>query len=260
MGNRIPVSVCMATFNGERYVLRQIETILGELSSSDELIVVDDCSTDRTVDIVRSIQDPRISVHRNASNQRQVRSFATAIGLARNDILFLADQDDIWTPGRVDLMCEALDVAGAALVASNFEWIDEAETPVDLPRTPVKHKDSRRFLKNIFDIFVGRPKYLGCTMAFRREFVSLVLPIPAYSETHDLWLALAANLIGSHVHLEATTLRKRHHQANFTDKVSGRSLYLKLKGRLLFARSLFDLSLRRGGIRSRADLHLKPKS
>ena len=78
-------------------------------------------------------------------------------------------------------------------------------------------KDSRRLLKNIFDIFVGRPKYLGCTMAFRREFVSLVLPIPAYSETHDLWLALAANLIGSHVHLEATTLRKRHHQANFTE-------------------------------------------
>ncbi len=127
MGNRIPVSVCMATFNGERYVPRQIETILSELSSSDELIVVDDCSTDRTVDIVRSIQDPRISVHRNVSNQRQVRSFATAIALARNDILFLADQDDIWIPGRVDLMCEALEAAGAALVASNFEWIDEAE-------------------------------------------------------------------------------------------------------------------------------------
>src|SRR6476469_956135 len=111
MGNRIPVSVCMATFNGERYVSRQIETILSELSSADELIVVDDCSTDRTLDVVRSIEDSRISVHRNVSNQRQVRSFATAIALARNDILFLADQDDIWIPGRVDLMCEALEAA-----------------------------------------------------------------------------------------------------------------------------------------------------
>jgi glycosyltransferase involved in cell wall biosynthesis len=259
MGNRIPVSVCMATFNGERYVPRQIETILSELSITDELIIVDDCSTDRTIEVIRSIEDPRISLHRNASNQRQIRSFATAIGLARNDILFLADQDDIWIPGRIDLMCEALEATGAALVASNFEWMDEREAPVNLPRTPVKHKDSQRFVKNIFDIFVGRPKYLGCTMAFRREFVPLVLPIPAYSETHDLWLALAANLIGSHVHLEATTLRKRHHQANFTDTVSGRSLYLKLRGRLLFARSLFDLSLRRGGIRSRA-YFLKPTS
>ncbi len=76
----------MATFNGERYVRRQIETIFSELSSADELIIVDDCSRDRTVEIIRSIQDPRISVHRNAYNQRQVRSFAAAIAFARNDV------------------------------------------------------------------------------------------------------------------------------------------------------------------------------
>jgi glycosyltransferase involved in cell wall biosynthesis len=259
MSNRIPVSVCMATFNGERYVRRQIETILSELSSADELIVVDDCSTDRSIEIIRSIQDPRIFIHCNAYNQRQVRSFATAIAFARNDVLFLTDQDDVWIPGRVDWMCEALETARAALVASNFEWMDETETPVDLPLTPVKHQDSRRFVKNIFEIFVGRPKYLGCTMAFRREFVSLILPIPSYSEAHDLWLALAANLVGSNVHLEATTLRKRHHEGNFTDKVSGRSLYLKLRTRLLFVRSLFELS-RRSKARSRGGFRLGPTS
>ena len=176
-----------------------------------------------------------------------------------NDVLFLADQDDIWIPGRVDIMCEALEATGAALVASNFEWMDETETPVDLPRTPVTYQDSRRFLKNVFDIFIGRPKYLGCTMAFRREFVSLVLPIAAYSETHDLWLALAANMIGSSVHLEATTVRKRHHDRNFTDTVSDRSLYLKFRARLLFARGLFELSRRRSRSRSR-DFRLKPTS
>lgn len=260
MSSRGPVSVCMATYNGERHVRRQIETILGELSSTDELIVVDDCSTDRTVEIILSMQDPRISVHRNAYNQRQVRSFATAIAFANNDVLFLADQDDVWIPGRVDLMCEALETARAALVASNFEWVDETETPVDLPLTPVKQQDSQRFLKNIFDIFVGRHKYLGCTMAFRRELVPLLLPIPSYSEAHDLWLALAANVIGSNVHLEATTLRKRHHQGNFTDTVSGRSLYLKLRTRLLFVRSLLELSLRRSKVRSRGGFRLWPTS
>ena len=161
-------------------------------------------------------------------------------------------------PGRVDLMCEALETSGAAVVASNFEWVDEAETPIDLPLTPVKQEDSRRFLKNIFDIFIGRHKYLGCTMAFRRELVSLLLPIPSYSETHDLWLAFAANFIGSNVHLETTTLLKRHHHGNFTDTVSGRSLYLKLRTRLLFVRGLFELSLRRCRVRPRGDLHLRP--
>lgn len=260
MSNRVPVSVCMATYNGERHVRRQIETILSELSSADELIVVDDCSRDRTVEVIRSIEDPRISVHCNAYNQRQVRSFATAIAFARNDVVFLADQDDIWIPGRVDLMCEALETARASLVASNFEWVDEAETPIDLPLMPVRQEDSRRFLKNIFDIFIGRHKYLGCTMAFRRELVSLVLPIPSYSETHDLWLALAANLIGSNIHLETTTLLKRQHQGNFTDTVSGRSFYLKLRTRLLFARGLFELSLRRRRVRSRGDFRLRPTS
>ena len=258
MSNRTPVSVCMATFNGERYVRRQIETILSEFSGADELIVVDDCSTDRTIEIISSMEDPRISVHRNASNQRQVKSFATAIAFARNDVLFLADQDDVWIRGRVNLMCEALDAPRVALVASNFEWVDETETPADFPRAPVKQEDSRRFLKNILDIFVGRPKYLGCTMAFRRELVSLLLPIPSYAEAHDLWLALAANLIGSNVHLEATTLRKRHHQGNFTDKVSGRSLYLKLRTRFLFVRSLLELSLRHSKVRSRGDFRPRP--
>jgi len=258
MSNRVPVSVCMATFNGERYVRRQIETILSELSNADELIVVDDCSTDRTVEIIRSIGDPRISVHCNAFNQRQVKSFGTAITFARNDVVFLADQDDVWIPGRVDLMCEALEAARATLVSSNFEWMDETETPIDLPITPVRQEDSRRFLKNIFDIFVGRHKYLGCTMAFRRELVSLLLPIPSYSETHDLWLALAANFIGSNVHLEARTLRKRHHQGNFTDKVSSRSLYLKLRTRFLFVRGLLELSLRHSKVRSRGDFRLRP--
>ena len=160
MSNRVTVSVCMATFNGERHVRRQIETILSELSGTDELIIVDDCSTDRTVEVICSIEDPRISVHRNAYNQRQVKSFATAIALARNDVVFLADQDDVWIPGRVDLMCEALQTARAALVASNFEWVDEAETPIDLPLTPVKQKELAAFPEEHFR-HIHRPSQIS---------------------------------------------------------------------------------------------------
>ena len=85
-------------------------------------------------------------------------------------------------------------------------------------------------------------------MAFRRELIPLILPIPDYVESHDCWIALAANLIGSNVHLGERTLRKRRHGKNATSTISSRSLGLKLRARAIFARSLLDLWKRSGRI------------
>ena len=81
-------------------------------------------------------------------------------------------------------------------------------------------------------------------MAFKRELIPLIAPIPCYVESHDLWIALAANQIGSNLHIDDKTLRKRRHDSNTTSTVSSRSLFLKLRSRLIFARSMIDLSTR----------------
>jgi hypothetical protein len=81
-------------------------------------------------------------------------------------------------------------------------------------------------------------------MALKRELIPLIVPIPSYVESHDLWIALAANQIGSNLHIDDKTLRKRRHDSNTTSTVSGRSVFLKLRSRLVFARSMFDLSAR----------------
>jgi glycosyltransferase involved in cell wall biosynthesis len=239
------VSVCMATYNGEKYLSRQLRSILEQLADDDEVIVVDDCSTDGTVEAVKRLGDRRIAVHVNDRNRGEVFSFGQAIRLARNDFLFLSDQDDIWIPGRVSLMQRRLVEAGASVVSSNFEWITASEEPIDVPYGGVASRDSRRHLKNIIDIFIGKTNYFGCAMAFRREFVEVVAPIPSFVESHDLWIALASNLARSNVHVDEKTLLKRKHANNATSTVSSRSLYRKLRSRVVFALSLVVLYARR---------------
>ena len=239
-------SVCLATFNGEKYVARQMESILEQLAADDEVIVVDDCSTDGTVAAVEHLGDRRIAVHINDRNRREVYSFGRAISLARHQYIFLSDQDDVWLPGRVALMKAALRTA--LLATSNFEWMDEDERPLQVPYDGVLSQDSSRHLKNISDIFFGKTNYFGCAMAFRRALVPLILPIPDYVESHDLWIAMAANLIGSNLHLDERTLRKRRHGNNATSTISSRSLALKLRARAIFARSLLDLWKRSGRV------------
>jgi glycosyltransferase involved in cell wall biosynthesis len=243
MGKTMAVSVCMATYNGENYVIRQLQSILEQLSAGDEIIVVDDCSTDGTVATIKRLGDPRIAVHINDRNRREVYSFSRAISLARNETIFLSDQDDVWLPGRVALMNDAL--RDAALVTTNFEWMDQDERPLHVAFDGVRSEDSSRHLKNIADIFLGKTNYFGCAMAFRRELAPLIEPIPDYVESHDLWIALAANLIGSNIHLDAKTLRKRRHGSNATSTVSSRNLAKKLMARVIFARSLLDLQTSR---------------
>src|SRR3954463_11970523 len=79
------VSVCMATYQGERYVERQLRSILEQLGANDEVVVVDDCSRDRTVEVIESVADPRIKVFRNPVNRREVYSFGRAIEISTGD-------------------------------------------------------------------------------------------------------------------------------------------------------------------------------
>jgi hypothetical protein len=235
----------MATYQGEAYVERQLRSILEQIGPDDEIIVVDDCSRDRTVEVIEAIRDARVVLYRNPVNRREVFSFGRAIELARGEIIFLADQDDVWLPGRVELMVGRLLASGAALVTSNFEWMDAEERPLNVAFDGVSSRTSNRHLKNIFDIFIGKTNYFGCAMAFRQSLVPLVVPIPPYVESHDLWIALAANQIGSNLHIESNTLRKRRHGSNTTSTVSNRPLFHKLQSRLIFLKSMIDLAARR---------------
>lgn len=238
------LSVCMATYNGASYVARQLQSILDQLGPLDEVIVVDDCSTDGTVEVMRRMGDPRIRLHLNERNVRDVRSFGRAISLATRDVVFLADQDDIWIPGRVAMMTRRLIESDAIVIASNFDWMDDDETPIDVPYDGVDSRHSSQNSRNVADIFLGRTNYYGCAMAFRRSLMPVIWPIPWYIESHDLWIATAGNLAHAIVHVDESTLRKRKHARNVTSTVSSRSLWRKAWSRVVFAMSVIQLAAR----------------
>jgi glycosyltransferase involved in cell wall biosynthesis len=238
------VSVCIATYNGEKYIFRQLSSILDQLDSADEVIIVDDCSTDNTIKTILQFADSRITVVENERNSGEVFSFGKAISLSKNDFIFLSDQDDIWMPNRVHLMQTALMKTGSQLVSTNFEWMDSNETSINVRFDGVQSSSSDKHLKNIIYIFLGKTNYFGCAMAFKRDLVRIILPIPSFVESHDLWIPLASNLIGSNYHITEKTLRKRKHLNNLTSTISTRSLYKKIGSRFIFTFSLIVLYFR----------------
>jgi glycosyltransferase involved in cell wall biosynthesis len=235
------ISVCMATYNGERYLAEQVASILAQLESTDELVVVDDASADNTAAYLEGLGDPRIRVHRNQTNLGHVQSFAKVIGLARQPYILMADQDDIWIEGRARAMCDAL-ATGAALVSTNSEFIDGLGQSIPPLHDGLVAADSQRHAANILRIFTGQAFYDGCAMGLKEELRDLILPIPRYVESHDLWIAMVANVAGSNLHLELSTLRRRVHGNNAS--VVQRPLVRKLRSRAVFLLSLLHIGQR----------------
>ncbi|WP_426978695.1 glycosyltransferase [Pseudarthrobacter sp. O4] len=239
-GRKIRVSVCMATYKGAAFVQEQVASILAELGADDELVIVDDASPDQTATIIAAIMDPRIRLVRAASNRGYVRTFEEAVRLSRGNFIFLSDQDDVWIPGRIELMLEAL--AESQVVASNFDMLGGGPRPW-IPR--LRSADSRRHLANLAGILVGYRAYYGCGMAFRRDAAKYFLPIPPYvRESHDLWLAVCGNVAGSISHLDESTICRRLHEENQTP-AGWRSLPKILAARMMLLRLMVEALRRR---------------
>lgn len=106
----------MAAYNGEKFIAEQIASILDQLGEDDEIVVIDDRSTDGTLEALRALDDPRLRVIEQETNRGYVQTFERALGEARGAYLLLSDQDDIWLPGHVDDM----------VAAPEFVKVDEA--------------------------------------------------------------------------------------------------------------------------------------
>ena len=207
---RTPVSVCMATYNGARYLRPQLDSILAQLEADDELLVQDDGSSDDTVDIIGSYGDPRIDVVANSSNLGVIATFERCLSRARNPIVFLSDQDDEWLPGKVDTMVAPFDdpavtgvVTDAVIVDADDALTGESFFALMRSGPGVVHN----YVKN---------SYLGCCMAVRREVLAVALPVPRSVRTHDGWIGITADMMGEVVFLPTPYVRYRRHGGNLS--------------------------------------------
>jgi glycosyltransferase involved in cell wall biosynthesis len=200
----------MAMHNGAAFIRAQVESILVQLGPQDELIIVDDASSDESPGILNTIRDARLHVHRNERNLGVLPTFERALELARGEILFLSDQDDVWLPGK---MAKALEVFASnpevTMVASDARLIDEHGRTVNESFFSVRGRFSGGFIRN----FV-KNKYLGCTLSFRRAMLRYFLPIPRDVPMHDIWFGLLNEIYGKTWFIDQPLVAYRRHRHN----------------------------------------------
>lgn len=225
------ISVCLATYNGERYIKDQIASILKQLGEADEIIISDDNSTDNTISIIKGFNDPRIKIFIN--NKKNVNhkfemvtnNFQNALINCSGDLIFLADQDDIWLNGKVESVSGMLNKF--SLVLTDCKIVDENLKVLN------DSYFSLNSSKKGINANLKKNAYLGCCMAFRKEILDIALPFP--NVPHDIWIGLIAEYFSDDVcFLNEPFLLYRRHGGNLSPsgEKSTNGLYFKISYRL----------------------------
>lgn len=249
------ITVCIATYNGSRYIAQQLMSILPQLGENDEIVISDDGSTDDTVDIIRTFDDRRIKIvennvekyadksaksytdkHRNSS---LIRNFENALRHANGDYIFLADQDDCWMHNKIEVCTRLL--KDNYCIVSDAEVTDSILRPTGMSLYEMmKTKPGR--LYNL----LWHNGYTGCCMAFRREVLQKALPFPENIPMHDIWIGnVAAYFFNVRFTGERLIYFRRHQNATSRNgKGSNFSVMQKLSFRWNTIRHLIHTRLK----------------
>lgn len=184
------LSIAMTTYNGERYLREQLDSILLQTVQDWELIVCDDCSTDSTWQILKEYasRDSRIRIFLNETNFGFVKNFEKAISLSSGDYIALSDQDDIWEQNHLEVLLK--NIQGNSAAVGNGHIIDGPGMLADhLLSDGDKFYHSGDDIDKLFTILCYRNPFSGAISLFTRDLINVALPIPDFVKFHDVWLA-----------------------------------------------------------------------
>lgn len=214
------ISVALCTFQGERFIEKQIQSLLDQTRVPDEIVLCDDGSQDRTLEIVESLQKKTpipIAIYKNPERLGSTKNFEKAIRICKGDLIFLSDQDDWWYPEKIEQI-ESIFAANPSLlcVFSDAELVDEDLNTLKTTMWTILQFDEitkSRFLKSeAFEVLLRYNVVTGATMAISASSREKILPIPK-EWVHDAWIALilAYNLNISFI--ERPLIKYRQHSS-----------------------------------------------
>lgn len=216
------ISVVIATYNGEKYIEAQLRSVFMQSKLVDEVLIFDDSSTDGTVDVVsRFIEEHDCngwSLIQNEENKGYCKNFLEGVKTAKGDIIFLADQDDVWYPEKVAEMTAVLEsdieikalCCGCDLINGNDELI---VTPGNIGMLFSKNDGSVEIFSP--EKFIGRSFIRGCSVAFKSELLQFVEPIELKGLlSHDWLITFSAALQGKCAVLNKVLMSYRCHGEN----------------------------------------------
>ena len=231
------ISVCMATYNGERFIKEQIDSILMQIGPNDEIVISDDHSTDNTLKIISSYNDKRIKLINNPNVRSVSYNFLNSLKNAKGDYIFLSDQDDIWMPQKIQIILENL---------INYDLVVHDAKVIDSKGNILNNSAHQNARVNFVYNLISNRTFSGCCMAFRRSILSFCLPFPPSFIMYDHWIALCALTLGLRVkYIEnKLILYRRHFDNNSFFKKSKNNFFTKIKYRLVMIYYIFKNILR----------------
>lgn len=215
------VSVAMTTYNGEKFLEEQINSIFSQSVLPDELVICDDASSDNTVKLIEKLmkQSPiniRLSI--NKQNLGFQKNFEQCIGKCSGEIICTCDQDDVWRKDKIEVIRNTFENDSSLIMFfSDASIVDMFGKQYDYEdEISLNRWDTRKDKTNLIDLLriivemKGTP--YGCTMAFKKDLFLKATPFPIIG--HDIWLSLCAPLYGNVFASEEKLINYRRHNAN----------------------------------------------
>ncbi len=223
---KLTVSVAIATYNGERFLFEQLDSIRQQTVLPNEIVISDDNSSDDTLAVVDKALPPQwrqdngvaLKILRNSQALGPGRNFEQAMSACTGDFIACADQDDLWVADKLAVVMEVFSKnPHALLVHSDAELVDSNGTPIGMTlseglafsATELAALHSGHSLPAI----IKRNLVTGATMMVKKELLELAFPLPR-EELHDGWLALVASLVDALVFVPEKLLHYRQHEGN----------------------------------------------
>ena len=227
------ISVVLCTYNGSKYIEKQLESIMNQTVMPDEVIIQDDCSDDDTVFLCEKfIKNNQLSwnVTVNENRKGYRLNFVTALRKTNGDIVFLCDQDDIWYSNKVEVMTGLMDIdESIKSLASTVDRIDEKGTIIE---KHLKHpyRKNNGLKKISAKEFYNFPQYMGMTMALKKELIDRLDEDYADAITHDMFCNYYAVRMDGLYFLDKALTKRRSTGENISFKESEKVLKEKYKG------------------------------
>ncbi len=221
MNTQLSLSIALTTYNGERYIAEQLDSIVRQTRLPDELVISDDASVDTTRAIVSDFAGRApfpVRLLANSERLGSTRNFEVAIRACGGDIIFLCDQDDVWYPGKLALIEKRfMDDAGAGVVFTDADVVDQDLHPLGLRLWEAvrfsRPRQAQFDAGDAFSVLLKRYMVTGATMAFRSRYRDLLLPIPGIW-VHDAWIAMLMGATSQLAALPTPLIAYRQHSAN----------------------------------------------
>ena len=237
------ICITLATYNGEKYLAQMLDSLVAQTRPADVIIAVDDGSKDSTCEILERYKDKLpLEITKFEKNRGHRAAFSTALEksrelLADNDLIFLADQDDIWLPNKLEVMSQK--IGDSSMIFGDAEIID-GEGKVTDSSWRKKAETVEQLSQQA--LLTGYTNVTGCMVAFKAGLLRTSLPIPQDVPVHDQWITLCATAENGYAPIADKVIYYRIHESNAIGE-GNKTWSEKLQTNLQWAKAVRNSSL-----------------